>query len=143
MNRFLLVSSLAIFWSANLASPIHAQSPYVNDWLTQYPMYSSVSHPSWNTTTVTTSNNAQLNNWLTQYPVYSANQLALPNVVTSNRASQNTLVPGRSFNGPSASVPTLYKPTYLANGLPVRVVPYPSPNIYAPPRYMYVPAPQR
>jgi hypothetical protein len=118
MKRILLISSLAIVCSVGFAAPAHAQSPYgrITNW--QYQYYSPYSTNTW------------ANDWQAQYPAYSTYQSGLPNVVTSNRWGGNGQVQG------------LYTPTYVG-GYRVMLVPYASPNSFAAPRYMYVPAPQR
>jgi hypothetical protein len=117
MKRIVLISSLAIMWSVAFAAPVHAQYPTGGYyWQGQYYVPGSNS-------------NYWLNNWQSQYPAYGINQYqhALPNVVTQNTWNSNSVVP------------TLYAPTNVG-GYRVKLVPYPSPNIYAAPRYMYVPA---
>jgi hypothetical protein len=120
MKRIVLISSLIMIWAVGFAAPIHAQSPTWNGYNWQYQYAFS---PSANT-------NTWANDWLGQYPAYSTNRPGLPNVATSNGWSGN------------AQSPTLYTPHYVG-GVRVKLVPYPSPNIYAYPRYMYVPVQQR
>jgi hypothetical protein len=141
MNRTWLVFSVIAVSSLGFASSAQAQSwASGNDWLAQYPGYSPQNgllyryngnqNPS-------PSSNAKIADFLTQYPINSSNQnVGLPNVATSNRSSQQAL----PLAG-TASTPALYKP-YYADGQRVKLIPYSSPNPYAAPRYMVVPAPR-
>jgi hypothetical protein len=58
-------------------------------------------------------------------------------------------MPGSAYNNPyslygaAAGVPTLYNPKYVVGSYDFRVVPYRSPNYYAPTQYDYVPVPKR
>jgi hypothetical protein len=115
MKRILLISSLAVACSVGFASPVHAQYGRITNW--QYQYYSPYSNT-----------NTWANDWQAQYPAYSSYQPGLPNVVTSNRWIGNN------------QMPALYTPMYVG-GYRVKLVPYPSPNSFAAPRYMYVPAP--
>jgi hypothetical protein len=133
MRRFLVISSLAMLCSISWAGQIQAQysNGYQNEWQRSYY---SPNYQSWN------NNYNNLNNWMTQYPVYAANQVGLPSTAISNQWSRQSLGMGNSIYYNGGSVPTLYRPYYNANGVNVQVVPYPGPNIYASPRYMYIPA---
>ena len=121
MKRFLICSSLALILSIGSAAQSQAQMPtgYQNQW--GYPNYNY----NYNRNYGGYGSNNNLNDALTLYYYNNGYQTPLPNVVTSNRWSGQP-----AFN---------YNQSYMVNGQRMRVVPYPSPNYYAAPRYMFIP----
>jgi hypothetical protein len=117
MNRFLFVSSLAVIWAISVSDPASAQSSTpatTNDWLSQYPIFSSDVRPLPNTVT---------SNYWSQNSAFPANSNGWsPNMLIptkdatsakmnndwlanyyANRSSQVSLNGPRSLNGPGTS----------------------------------------
>ncbi len=147
MKRFLQVACLATIWSINSTAQTQAQSINQNEWMQYHPYYSSMGQPSSANqgqppySNAGQSSNTGINNFLTQHYINQSNQLALPNVATSNRASQQTLVPGSSYNNNRSisSATSFYQQTHMVNGLRMKVTPYRSPQHLCP-TALHVPA---
>jgi hypothetical protein len=132
MKRILLSTCLVVSAMLNLTAQANAQPPSDNHTGQYYHWYwhhhgqypQSAEEREW-------SKNQQL-----VFPgaEYDYNGWANPGSVYNNPYSPY---------GAAAAVPTLYYPRYLIGNYCVKVVPYNSPNYYAPRQYDYIPVPRR
>jgi hypothetical protein len=137
MNRFVLVTCLAMISSLSLADRINAQTPnngnYGGNYPAQYYQWYWHHHNQ-------SQQSAEERNWnwaqrqVFPNAIYDYTGWAMPGSVYNNPYS---------LYGPAATVPTLYYPQYMVGKYDVRVVPHSAPNYYAPPQYEYIPVPRR
>jgi hypothetical protein len=133
MKRFVFFSSLAVLLSAGFAAQAQAQPP---QYWWHYNGYNNNQQP-YNAGGSNSYYNPQSNNWANQYFYNPVNTNSFPSM-TSNAWSRQALRNGNSINNHSPNdPPTLYRPYYMINGFQSSIVPYSTPNYYAPATYNY------